>query len=56
MISLLYKERLCLAVSERGDQKYTIRLCISLNSVRVEEVDNGRGEMDQKNDTAGMHR
>ncbi|KAJ1331573.1 RhoGEF domain-containing protein [Microdochium nivale] len=53
MISLLYKERLCLAVSERGDQKYTIRLCISLNSVRVEEVDNGRGEMDQKNDTAG---
>ncbi|KXJ95337.1 hypothetical protein Micbo1qcDRAFT_217068 [Microdochium bolleyi] len=43
MVSLLYKDRLCLAIAEKGNHHYTIRLCISLNSVRVEEVDNGQG-------------
>ncbi|KAH7035370.1 uncharacterized protein B0I36DRAFT_91699 [Microdochium trichocladiopsis] len=43
MISLLYKDRLCLATADKGDQRYLIRLCVGLGGVRIEEVDNGRG-------------
>ncbi|KAI0389365.1 Dbl homology domain-containing protein [Xylariaceae sp. FL0594] len=43
MITLLYKDCLCLATASKGDQIYTIQACISLESVKVEEADNGRG-------------
>lgn len=44
MVSLLYKDRLCLATTDKCNQKYYIQLCIGLSEVRLEEVDNGRGE------------
>ncbi|KAI8960904.1 Dbl homology domain-containing protein, partial [Daldinia sp. FL1419] len=43
MVTLLYKDCLCLATASRVDQIYTIQACISLNDIKVEEVDNGRG-------------
>ncbi|KAI1385058.1 Dbl homology domain-containing protein [Hypoxylon trugodes] len=43
MVTLLYKDCLCLATTSRADQTYTIQACISLNDIKVEEVDNGRG-------------
>ncbi|KAI1382100.1 Dbl homology domain-containing protein [Hypoxylon crocopeplum] len=43
MVTLLYKDCLCLATGSRADQVYTIQACISLNDIKVEEVDNGRG-------------
>ncbi|KAI1368694.1 hypothetical protein F5Y08DRAFT_226774 [Xylaria arbuscula] len=43
MASLLYKDYLCLATVGKADQVYTIQACISLDSIRVEEADNGRG-------------
>ncbi|KAI1804093.1 Dbl homology domain-containing protein [Daldinia bambusicola] len=43
MVTLLYKDCLCLATASRADQIYTIQACISLNDIKVEEVDNGRG-------------
>ncbi|KAK3940059.1 hypothetical protein QBC46DRAFT_354467 [Diplogelasinospora grovesii] len=43
MVSLLYREWLCLARASRIDQIYTIQACIPLSNIKVEEVDNGRG-------------
>ncbi|KAI1661329.1 Dbl homology domain-containing protein [Daldinia decipiens] len=43
MVTLLYKDCLCLATASRADQIYTIQACICLNDIKVEEVDNGRG-------------
>ncbi|KAI1481688.1 Dbl homology domain-containing protein [Daldinia eschscholtzii] len=43
MVTLLYKDCLCLATASRADQIYTIQACIGLNDIKVEEVDNGRG-------------
>ncbi|KAI0102915.1 Dbl homology domain-containing protein [Nemania sp. FL0031] len=43
MISLLYRDCLCLATAGKVDQTYTIQACISLDSIKVEQADNGRG-------------
>ncbi|KAI1082770.1 Dbl homology domain-containing protein [Whalleya microplaca] len=43
MVSLLYKNYLCLATTSKVDQIYTIQACISLNDIKIEEVDNCRG-------------
>ncbi|KAI0911815.1 hypothetical protein F4823DRAFT_584306 [Ustulina deusta] len=43
MVSLLYRDCLCLATAAKADQVYTIQACISLDSIKVEEADNGRG-------------
>jgi hypothetical protein len=44
MVSLLYRDCLCLATASKVDQIYTIQACISLDSIKVEEADNGRGK------------
>jgi hypothetical protein len=44
MIALLYRDWLCLASASRADPIYTIQACIGLARIRLEEVDNGRGE------------
>lgn len=44
MISLLYKDYLVLATAGKSDQIYVVRAVIGLGEVRLEEVDNGRGE------------
>ncbi|KAI6093713.1 Dbl homology domain-containing protein [Hypoxylon rubiginosum] len=43
MVTLLYKDCLCLATTSRPDHAYTIQACIGLSDIKVEEVDNGRG-------------
>ncbi|ORY66430.1 uncharacterized protein BCR38DRAFT_484059 [Pseudomassariella vexata] len=43
MVALLYKDCLCLATAGRSDQIYTIQACIGLDTIKIEEVDNGRG-------------
>ncbi|KAI0383922.1 Dbl homology domain-containing protein [Hypomontagnella monticulosa] len=43
MVTLLYKDCLCLATASRADHIYTIQACIGLNDIKVEQVDNGRG-------------
>ncbi|KAJ8129121.1 hypothetical protein O1611_g4512 [Lasiodiplodia mahajangana] len=43
MISLLYRDCLCLATAGKADQIYTIQACISLDSIKIEQADNGRG-------------
>ncbi|PNH64059.1 hypothetical protein VD0001_g8964 [Verticillium dahliae] len=43
MVCLLYNDVLCLASAGKADQIYTIEACISLNGIKVEEPDNGRG-------------
>ncbi|KAK4129595.1 hypothetical protein N657DRAFT_86481 [Parathielavia appendiculata] len=43
MVALLYREWFCLATAGRIDQIYTIRACIALGNIKVEEADNGRG-------------
>ncbi|KAI2635919.1 Dbl homology domain-containing protein [Xylaria nigripes] len=43
MISLLYRDCLCLATAGKADQVYTIQACISLDTIKIEEADNGRG-------------
>ncbi|KAI0539713.1 hypothetical protein GGR58DRAFT_524113 [Xylaria digitata] len=43
MVSLLYRNCLCLATAGKVDQVYTIQACIGLDSIKVEEADNGRG-------------
>ncbi|KAI1500110.1 hypothetical protein F5X99DRAFT_257921 [Biscogniauxia marginata] len=43
MVSILYRHCLCLATASKVDQIYTIQACISLDSVKIEDVDNGRG-------------
>lgn len=44
MVSLLYRDCLCLAAAGKVDQIYTIQACISLDNIKVEEADNGRGK------------
>ena len=43
MVCLLYQDVLCLASAGKADQIYTIQLCVELSSLKVEEVDDGRG-------------
>ncbi|KAK1600103.1 RhoGEF domain-containing protein [Colletotrichum navitas] len=43
MICLLYHNVLCLASASKVDQIYTIQACINLDSIKIEETDNGRG-------------
>lgn len=43
MIILLYKDCLCLATADRVEQMYTIQACIGLDTIKLEEADNGRG-------------
>ncbi|KAG7146148.1 hypothetical protein HYQ46_005052 [Verticillium longisporum] len=43
MVCLLYNDVLCLASAGKADPIYTIEACISLNGIKVEEPDNGRG-------------
>ena len=45
MVTLLYNHCLVLATTSKADRNYTIQACISLDSVRVEEADNGRGKL-----------
>lgn len=44
MVCLLYQDVLCIASAGKADQIYTIQAVISLASVKVEEVDDGRGK------------
>lgn len=43
MVCLLYQDVLCIASAGKADQIYTIQSVINLASVKVEEVDDGRG-------------
>ncbi|KAI1263023.1 Dbl homology domain-containing protein [Xylariaceae sp. FL1019] len=43
MVSLLYKNFLCLATAKKNEQVYTVQACLSLDSISVEDADNGRG-------------
>lgn len=43
-ICLLYRDVLCLASAGKVDPIYTIHACINLNGIKVENVDNGRGQ------------
>ncbi|KAI0600211.1 hypothetical protein F4775DRAFT_75214 [Biscogniauxia sp. FL1348] len=43
MVSILYRDCLCLATASKVDQIYTIQACIGLDSIKIEDVDNGRG-------------
>lgn len=45
MVTLLYEDWLCLASASRVDQIYTLQACIPLSHIRIEAVDNGRGEL-----------
>lgn len=44
MVCLLYQDVLCIASAGKADQIYTIQAVINLESVKVEEVDDGRGK------------
>lgn len=44
MVTLLYKDWLCLASASRVDQIYTLQACIPLSHIKIEAVDNGRGK------------
>lgn len=44
LICLLYRDFLLLAAAAKTEQIYTIVACIGLCEVRIEEVDNGKGE------------
>ncbi|KAI1827974.1 Dbl homology domain-containing protein [Xylaria intraflava] len=43
MVSLLYRDCLCLATAGKVEQVYTIQACVSLDTIKIEEADNGRG-------------
>lgn len=45
LICLLYRDVLCLASAEKAGQVYIIHACIGLSGARIEDIDNGRGEM-----------
>lgn len=45
MVTLLYKDWLCLASASKADQIYTLQACIPLSQIKIEAVDNGRGRM-----------
>ena len=44
LICLLYRDFLLLASSAKTEQVYVIQGCIGLSELRVEEIDNGRGD------------
>jgi hypothetical protein len=44
LICLLYRDFLLLASASKTEQTYTVQACIGLSELRVEEIDNGRGE------------
>lgn len=48
MVSLLYKDWLCLASASKADQIYTLQACIPLSQIKIEAVDNGRGTMTEE--------
>jgi hypothetical protein len=43
MICLLYRDFLLLASALRIDQIYTVKACIGLSELKIEDIDNGRG-------------
>lgn len=43
LVTLLYKDWLCLASASKFDLIYSLQACIPLNQIKVEAVDNGRG-------------
>ncbi|KUI66612.1 Phosphatidylinositol 3,4,5-trisphosphate-dependent Rac exchanger 1 protein [Cytospora mali] len=43
MVTLLYKDWLCLASASRVDQIYTLQACIPISHIKIEATDNGRG-------------
>ncbi|ROT40036.1 Dbl homology domain-containing protein [Sodiomyces alkalinus F11] len=43
MVCILYRDVLCLASAGKFEQIYAIEACINLDSIKVEETDNGRG-------------
>lgn len=45
MVTLLYKDWLCIASASRVDQIYTLQACIPLSHIKIEAVDNGRGKL-----------
>jgi hypothetical protein len=53
MVCLLYKECLCLALASKVDQFYIINACIGLNTIKIEEADNGRGKGPEHLDILG---
>jgi hypothetical protein len=44
MVAILYPDWLCLAMASRVEQIYTIQACISINNIKIEATDNGRGK------------
>lgn len=44
MVAMLYKNWLCLASASRVDQIYTLQACIPTSNIKLEPVDNGRGQ------------
>ena len=52
MITLLYREWLCLAVTGKNGQVYTVQACISVNDIKAEAADNGRGEFHATSENA----
>jgi hypothetical protein len=44
LICLLYPDVLCLACAGKADPIYTIKACINVHELNLEEADNGRGE------------
>ncbi|KAK7969524.1 hypothetical protein PG988_008597 [Apiospora saccharicola] len=48
MICLLYRDSLCLATAEGLNQVYAIQACIGLNTIKLEEADNGRAPFSWK--------
>ncbi|KAK2593123.1 hypothetical protein QQS21_009172 [Conoideocrella luteorostrata] len=43
LICLLYRDILCLACAGKVDPIYTIKACINVHKLKVEDADNGRG-------------
>ncbi|KIE01818.1 RhoGEF domain-containing protein, partial [Metarhizium majus ARSEF 297] len=43
LICILYPDVLCLACAGKVDPIYTIKACINVHEVKIEEADNGRG-------------
>lgn len=46
LISLLYKNFLVLATTDKAGKVYTIQAKVGLADIKVEEADNGRGSSD----------
>lgn len=45
MICLLYKDVLCIATASKVDVVYDIQACINIHKAKIEEADDGRGEL-----------